>query len=42
MHIIRASDGTFRLEIANMLHIGTLEELEEILYQWACDEGWFY
>jgi len=40
MHIIRASDGTFRLEIANLLHIGSLEELEELLYMWAREEGW--
>ena len=41
MHIVRASDGAFRLEIANLLHTGNLEDLEEILYEWACDEGWF-
>ncbi len=31
----------FRLEIANLVHSGSLEELEEILYEWASDEGWF-
>ena len=41
MHIVRASEGSFRLEIANLLHNGALEDLEEILYEWACDEGWF-
>jgi len=41
MHIVRASDGAFCLEIANLLHTGNLEDLEEILYEWACDEGWF-
>jgi hypothetical protein len=41
MHIIRASDGAFRLEIANLLHTGALEDLEETLYEWASDEGWF-
>lgn len=40
MHIARTSHGDFYLEIANILHAGPLEELEEILYQWACDEGW--
>jgi hypothetical protein len=30
----------FRLEIANLLHTGTLEELEGILYSWAREEGW--
>ena len=41
LHIVRASDGAFRLEIANLLHTGSLEELESVLYSWACDEGWF-
>jgi len=41
MHIVRSSDGAFRLEIANLLHSGTLEELEQVLYKWAGDEGWF-
>lgn len=40
LHIIRAADGEFRLEIANLLHIASLEELEELLYMWARDEGW--
>jgi hypothetical protein len=38
---VRATDGLFRLEIANLLHRGSLEELECILYNWARDEGWF-
>lgn len=40
LHILRARDGMFRLEIANLLHTGTLEELEGILYSWAREEGW--
>lgn len=40
LHIVRARNGEFRLEIANLLHRGTLEELEGILYAWALDEGW--
>ena len=40
LHIVRARNGEFRLEIANLLHTGTLEELEGILYAWALDEGW--
>ncbi len=41
LHIVRASDGSFRLEIANLLHRGSFEELECILYNWDRDEGWF-
>lgn len=40
LHIVRDCDGTFRLEIANLLHSGSLEELEIILYDWADAEGW--
>lgn len=40
MHIARTSEGAFYLEIANVLHTGTLEEPEEVLYRWARDEGW--
>jgi len=40
LHIVRARNGEFRLEIANLLHKGTLEELEGTLYAWALDEGW--
>ena len=40
LHIMRARNGEFRLEIANLLHKGTLEELEGTLYAWALDEGW--
>jgi hypothetical protein len=40
LHIVRSADGGFRLEIANLLHSGSLEELEGILYAWALDEGW--
>ena len=41
LHLVRDGDGSFRLEIANLLHRGSLEELESILYEWARDEGWF-
>ena len=41
LHIVRAADGGFTLEIANLRHRGSLEELECILYSWASDEGWF-
>jgi hypothetical protein len=40
LHIVRSPEGCFRLEIANFLHSGSLEELEGILYSWALDEGW--
>lgn len=40
LHITRRRDGSFHLQIANLAHTGTLEELEEILYGWALDEGW--
>ena len=40
LHIVRQSDGSFCLEIANLRHSGSLEELEGILYAWALDEGW--
>jgi hypothetical protein len=40
LHIVRRSDGTFYLQIANLVQDGTLEELEEVLYGWALDEGW--
>jgi len=40
LHIVRARNGEFCLEIANLLHKGTLEELEGILYAWALEEGW--
>ena len=40
LHITRGPDGSFHLQIANLVHKGSLEELEEILYAWALDEGW--
>ena len=40
LHINRRRYGSFHLQIANLAHTGTLEELEEILYGWALDEGW--
>ena len=41
LHIVRRHDGTFYLQIANLVQDGTLERLEEMLYTWAMDEGWF-
>lgn len=41
LHIVRRHDGTFYLQIANLVQEGTLEELEEALHAWALDEGWF-
>jgi hypothetical protein len=40
LHIVRRHDGTFYLQIANLVQEGSLEELEEVLYGWALDEGW--
>ena len=40
LHITRLADGSFVLQIANLIHEGSLEALEEILYNWALDEGW--
>lgn len=40
LHIIRRFDGSFHLQIANIVQEGSLEELEEALYEWASDEGW--
>ena len=40
LHLIRNADGSFYLEIANITKEGSLEELEEALYEWATDEGW--
>jgi hypothetical protein len=40
LHLVRCGDGDFCLEIANLQHRGALEELEEVLYSWALDEGW--
>ena len=40
LHIVRSRDGKFLLEISNLCHTGTLEELEKHLYSWAQDEGW--
>lgn len=40
LHLIRRANGSFYLEIANIIQEGALEELEEALYDWARDEGW--
>ena len=34
-------DNEFGLTIANCQYSGTLAEMEEILYKWADDEGYF-
>lgn len=41
LHIVRACDGSYYLEIANVLHTGSLPELERILFDWAASEGFF-
>lgn len=41
LHVMREADGSFYLEIGNILHRGPLAELEEKLFEWARDEGWF-
>ena len=41
LHIVRRHDGTFYLQIANLVQEGTLEELEAALHAWALDEGCF-
>jgi hypothetical protein len=41
LHIMRRTNGSFYLEIGNILHQGPLAELEEKLFEWARDEGWF-
>ena len=41
LHIVRRHDGTFYLQIANLVREGTLEELGEALHAWALGEGWF-
>ena len=40
LHIRRNADGSFYLQITNLVHRGNLQELEEILYGWALSEGW--
>lgn len=40
LHIMRMADGRFYLEIANTVREGTLEQLEQELFDWARDEGW--
>ncbi len=40
LHIKELLDGSFVLEIGNITRRGTLAELEEMLYEWAADEGW--
>jgi hypothetical protein len=41
LHIVRKEDGSFYLEIGNMVYLGSLDELEERLFIWAADEGFF-
>jgi hypothetical protein len=40
LHIVQEADELFYLEIGNLVHRGSLRELEQILYEWAMDEGW--
>jgi len=40
LHIAKRLDGSFYLEIGNILHSGSLSLLEEKLFEWAMDEGW--
>ncbi len=40
LHIRKKGDGSFNLEIGNLMHHGSLAELEEKLFEWARDEGW--
>lgn len=39
LHIFQQADGGHHLQIANLVHEGTQSELEEILYEWALEEG---
>ena len=41
LHLRCRNDGQCYLEIANVLYEGSLQVLEEFLYHWALDEGWF-
>lgn len=41
LHILHTKDGRYILEIANLCFIDELPVLEEALYNWAKDEGWF-
>jgi hypothetical protein len=41
LHINCGPNQSYYLEIANMKYEGSLAELEEVLYQWAFEEGWF-
>lgn len=41
LHIVRRPNSSFYLQIANQLYEGRLDELEEVLFEWARGEGWF-
>ena len=41
LHIKCGPNENYYLEIANMSYRGVLQDLEEVLYQWALDEDWF-
>ena len=41
LHIVKREDGIFYLEIGNIQHRGSLEELEQKLFEWAASEGYF-
>lgn len=40
LRIMRRQNGSFYLEIGNLIHEGELTALEDALYDWARDEGW--
>jgi hypothetical protein len=40
LRIMRRPNGSFYLEIGNLIHEGELSALEETLFNWARDEGW--
>lgn len=39
LHIVERPDGNHYLQIANLAFEGTRQELEELLYKWALEEG---
>jgi|694.fasta_scaffold07072_3 hypothetical protein len=40
LHIKKRGNGEFFLEIGNMHYQGSLRMLEQMLYEWALEEGW--
>jgi hypothetical protein len=39
LHIAKRTNDVHYLQIANIIHDGPLPELEELLYEWALEEG---